>query len=222
MLPARKPVEIDTRWVFVRSFLLFLLVFELMLWHRLQRWPARIPRHRMLVFLLPRSLLLALAAAGTLTLLVILFVQLLVRPLLNLWLSPRVDPSWGLFHLTASESIVASVAARRRVGWRWTPGSLTRTNRRLWFFPMNGSQEPWFLKLEDVERVLAERPTFAKLAPVRAWPDHLRIQSRSDDDAVFATTDPNAVLGWFDTSVAGKQIALFATSAVRPAGAFDE
>ena len=43
MAPASKPVEIDARWIYRRSFLLFFLVFELLVWQRLQQRPMRAP-----------------------------------------------------------------------------------------------------------------------------------------------------------------------------------
>ena len=66
MPPASKPLDIDARWLYRRSFLLFFLVFELLAWHRLQRFPMRAPANRVLIFLLarwatPRSFLLAMA-----------------------------------------------------------------------------------------------------------------------------------------------------------------
>jgi hypothetical protein len=227
MAPANKPVEIDARWIYRRSFLLFFLVFELLVWQRLQQRPMRAPRPALLNILralgaTPRALVWALVAAGFLTLLAILAVRLFVRPILNFWLNPSADSSWGLFHLTASETIVATVPARRRQGFLWKPGSLALTNRRLWFFPAKGNDEPWFLKLDDVTRIVAERPIFAELAPIRNWPDHLHISSRSDQDVVFATAEPTAVLGWFDPPVRQDRPALAATSAGHPAGVFDE
>ena len=72
----------------------------------------------MLFFLAPkptiRSFGLALLAGGVVTVLAIVLVRLVVRPLLKLWFSPSVDPACGLFHLAADEKIVASVSARRQ------------------------------------------------------------------------------------------------------------
>ena len=47
-----KQVEIDARWVYWRSFLLFFLVHQLMVWHRISLLPVRMPGHRMIIFLL--------------------------------------------------------------------------------------------------------------------------------------------------------------------------
>ena len=201
MSPASKPLEIDARWLYRRSFFLFFLVFELLVWRRLLRFPMRAPGHRVIIFLLarwatPRSFLLAIVAGGVFTLLAVLVVRLIVRPLLNFWLNPSADSSWGLFHLTASETIVATIPARRLSGWIWKPGSLALTNRRLWFFPANGNDEPWFLRLDDVDRIVPERPALAALGPIRNWPEHLHVTSLSGPDAVFATAQPSAVVRW--------------------------
>src|SRR5258708_853422 len=148
MPPSSKPLETDVSRVFWRSFLLVFLVREWMVWHWVQglRMPMP-PGHRVLLFLFARfgtrqSVFLALLLGGVFTLLVILVVRLIVRPALNLWLRPTVDPSGWMFHLAASESPVASVPGRRKSGSRWQPGALVLTNRRLWFFPAGWYVEP--------------------------------------------------------------------------------
>ncbi len=180
-----------------------------------------------MVFLLarwatPRSFLLAMVAGGAFTVLAVLFVRLIVRPLLKFWLSPSSDSSWGLFHLTASETIVATVPARCLSGWMWKPGSLALTNRRLWFFPANGNDEPWFVRFDDIDRIVPERPALSGLGPFRNWPEHLHVTSLSGPDAVFATVEPSVVLGWLNPPVGRDGVAVAATGAGRSAGVCDE
>lgn len=43
MPPASKHLDVDARWLYRRSFLLFFLVFELLVWNRLQRFPMCVP-----------------------------------------------------------------------------------------------------------------------------------------------------------------------------------
>jgi hypothetical protein len=196
-----KQVEIDARWVYWRSFLLFFLVNQLMVWHRVSLLPVRMPGHRMIIFLLapwatPQSFAVALLAAGILTLLAIVVVRLIVRPLWNFWLNPPVDPAWGLFHLSADEAIVSSVPGRRRLGWSWQPGLLALTNRRLWFFPSAWDGEPWSLNLDEADRIEREGSIVAELAPVRNWPVPFHLLGRSGQDAVFAVADPGAIFVW--------------------------
>src|SRR5271166_4148044 len=98
MYPHRRQLELDARWVYWRSFLLVFLISQLIVWHHIQRMPMRRPDHRMLVFLLApwatlRSVVTALLVGGFLTLVAIVFVHLIVRPLLKRWLSPAVDPA---------------------------------------------------------------------------------------------------------------------------------
>jgi hypothetical protein len=137
-------------------------------------------------------------------------------------LRPSADSSGGLFQLTASETIVASVPARRRTRWSWKPGSLALTNRRLWFFPAEFNDEPWFLPLDDVADVAPERPLFAELAPIRNWPEHLRISARSRPDAIFALAEPDAVLAWLNLPPRREGAALQTTGTGNSAGVFDE
>jgi hypothetical protein len=201
MWPSSKQLEIDARWVYRRAFLLFFLVFQLMAWHRAGRLAGRSPARRFMIFLFapwatPNSFVIALVTGGVLTLVAFLLVRLVVRPLLYLWLSPAVDSSWGLFHVSPSETILASVSGRRRSGWRWRSGTLSVTNRRLWFFPAACDQEPWSLSLDDMDRIEQESSALAELAPMRNWPLPLHLWGRGGQDAVFATADPDALLGW--------------------------
>ena len=181
----------------------------------------------MIVFLFargatPRSFVRALFAGGAITLLAMLIVRLIVRPLLNFWLRPVTDSSGGLFHLTASETIVASVPARRRMGWIWKPGLLVLTNHRLWFFPAAFHDEPWFLPLDELADLVPERPLFAELAPIRNWPEHLRVSNRSGPDAMFALADSDAVLAWPGIPARRDVAAFIASGAGRSTGVFDD
>jgi hypothetical protein len=201
MSPASKELEIDARWVYLRSFVLVFVVCQIAVWHHLQRIPGRRPGHRLMLFFLApkptiRSFVVALLAGAVVTVLAIVVVHLVVRPLLKLWFSPSVDTASGLFHLAADEKIIASVSARRQSGWAWHPGCLTVTTRRLWFFPSRWNLEPWSTRLDEVDRVAPESSVLAELPPIRNWPLPLRLSSRSAGGAVFAVADPAAVLAW--------------------------
>jgi hypothetical protein len=145
----------------------------------------------------PRLLLWALLLAGFLTLLLLLIDILMVRPLLNFWFRPLVDPSEWLFHLAPGESPIQSAPGRWKPGGRWRPGALVLTNRRIWFFPAGGSVEPWLLAREDLDRVETDPPRLARLAPIRNWPDRLRLLARMGEHAWFSVADPHAVRAWF-------------------------
>jgi hypothetical protein len=197
-----KQLELDARWVYWRAFLLIFVLCQLMVWHRIQRLPFRQPGHRMLVFLLApratmRSLVTALFAGGILTVVAIGLVHLIARPLVRRWLSPAVDASAGQFHLGAGERVLASLSARRQAGWRWQPGSLTLTDRRLWFFPAAWEAEPWSLGVEEVDQVEPEPLLLADLAPIRNWPLPIRLCGRAGQEALFAISDPESLLDWF-------------------------
>jgi hypothetical protein len=201
MPPSSKQLEIDARWVFRRAFLLFFLAFQLMAWHRAGRVPGRPPGLRLMAFLFTpwatiHSLGIALAAGGLLTLAAVVFIRVCVRPLLSLWLSPPVDPSGALFHMSPGETILASVSGRRLTGWRWRRGSLSVTDRRFWFFPAAYEEEPWSVSLDDLAGVEVERSTLAEMSPIRNFPLPLHLRGRRGQNAVFATADPDAVLTW--------------------------
>jgi len=223
MSPDSKQLEINARWVYLRSFLLVFLVCQIAVWHHVQRLP---PGHRWIVFFLGRgasirSLVLALLAGGVITLMAIVLLHLVLRPLLKLWFNPLVDTASGLFHLAANEKIIASVSARRQSGWAWHPGCLTVTTRRLWFFPGRWNQEPWSMALDEVDRIAQERSVLAELPPIRNWPLPLRFCSRSGAGAVFAVADPAAVLAWFNPGEPKDQDQPQQTFPRREPGVFD-
>jgi hypothetical protein len=226
MSPDSKQLELDARWVYLRSFLLVFVVCQIAVWHHIHRLPARRPGHRLMFFFLApratlRSFLLALLASAVVTVLAILLLHLILRPLLKLWFNPPVDPASGLFHLAADEKIIASVSARRQSGWAWRAGCLTITSRRLWFFPTHWNEEPWSVALEEVDGVGPECSVLAEMPPFRNWPLPLRFSSHTGGGAVFAVADPAAVLSWLnvsdpaDTSGPGRAVA------AREKGVFD-
>jgi hypothetical protein len=197
-----KKLELDVRWVYWRCFLVVFLICQLVVWQRIQRLPARMHGHRMMIFLLApwatrRSVVTAILAGGFLTLVAIGFVHLIVRPLLKRWLSPVVDPAGGLFHLAAGERVVANLPVRRQAGWAWQPGSLTITDRRLWFFPAAWEVEPWSLGVDELTQIKPGPSFLAELAPVRNWPRAMQLSGRSGQEALFAMSDPESLLDWF-------------------------
>ena len=202
MPAATKHLELDARWVYWRCFLFVLLISQLAAWQRVQRLPPRLHGHRMLIFLMApwatrRSVVTAIIAGGFLTLLSVVVVRLIVGPLLERWLSPAVDPAGGLFHLAPGERVFANMQARRQSGWSWQPGSLTLTDRRLWFFPADWDVEPWSLRVDEVDRIKPGRSFLAELGPFRNWPGAIELCGRAGQDATFAMSDPSPLLKWF-------------------------
>jgi hypothetical protein len=220
----RKSLEIDTGWIFWRSFFLIFLVLEWLLWHMLRQMPVRGPGNRLIIFLLApratrRSVFNAMILAGCLTLAANLIVKLIVQPLLNLWLKPRVDPSCWVFHLSSGDSPVASVPGRWKADGRWRPGALVLTNQRVWFFPADWGIEPWSSARAEIERIEAEPARLARFVPIRNWPESLRFSARTKEDACFAVADPDAVLGWF--SLDPRRDDVVPHPRIAPQGAFD-
>jgi hypothetical protein len=224
MPPTRKPLEVNTVWVFWRAFLLIFLVLEWLLWQHIRQLPIRVPRHRLIVFLLaPRatrfSAFNAMLLAGCVTLLAALAVQLILRPLLNLWLKPSVEPSRWLFHLSAGETVVASVPGRLRADGRWQSGEIVLTNRRIWFLPAAWDVEPWTLERKQLARIETEPPPLARLAAIQNWPELLRVAASTGEHARFAVADPEVVLAWFTPNLRRDDVA--SPQRIAPQGAFD-
>ena len=224
MPPTRKPLEVNTVWVFWRAFVLFFLALEWLLWQHIRQLPIRAPRHRLIVFLLaPKatrfSAFNAMLLAGCVTLLAALAVQLILRPLLNLWLKPSVDPSRWQFHLPAGETVVASVPGRWKSEGRWQSGEVVLTNRRIWFLPAAWGVEPWTLAREQLERIDTEPSWLARLAAIQNWPELLRISARTGEHARFAVADPEVVQAWFTPDLRRDDGA--SPQRIAPQGAFD-
>src|SRR5262249_18265014 len=94
------------------------------------------------------------------------------------------------------ETIIASLPARRRLGWSWQTGSLALTNRRLWFFPSAWDAETWSMNLDEADRIEREGSIVTQLAPIRNWPVPIHVLGRSVQDAVFVVADPKAIGAW--------------------------
>ena len=224
MPPSRKAIEIDTVWIFWWAFFLIFLVLEWMLWLHVRQMPMRPPRLRWIIFLLHpratrRSIFNAIILAGCVTLAMTLAVQLIIRPLLNLWLRPRVDPSRWLFHLSSGDSPVASVPGRWKSDGRWRPGALVLTNRRIWFFPAAWDVEPWSLPCQELERIQMEPSRLSRVVPIRNWPELVCLSGRAKPEASFAVADPYAVLGWFSLDPLPDD--MLPSPRIAPQGAFD-
>jgi hypothetical protein len=144
------------------------------------------------------SLFVATLIAAGLTLAAFLAVKLVVSPLLNAWLTPRIDPTAVLFHLTPGEVSLSSIPARRKWGWGWQPGALVVTDRRIWFLPAAWSAEPWSASRSEVVVCDAGLPLVATVGPIHNWPEHLRLRMRDGCQSTFAVSDPGSLLAYFE------------------------
>jgi hypothetical protein len=126
-----------------------------------------------------------------------LLVGLIVRPLVRLWQSPRVDPDAGLFQLGADEQVVATSPARCASGRSWPGGLLVLTNRKLWFFPSDPMREPWSRPLDDLTEIrLLPSPPVA-WGFLGNWPDRVTFATSEGMREAFVVPEPPVVLSWF-------------------------
>jgi hypothetical protein len=224
MPPSRQTLELDAGRIFRWSFVLILLIYAWGLWRRVPWRRVRRPGERLLIFLLApwgmrRAAIAALIVSSAVTIGAMLFVRLVVAPLLNLWLRPAYDPSAWSFHLSAGESPETWVPTRFQTRAGWRPGALVLTARRIWFMPAAWDAEPWSMPRQELVRIEARPPAFARFLPLRHWPDRLRFTDRAGDQAAFAMADPDAVLSWLAPSRNGD--AAPPRPRVVPEGAFD-
>jgi hypothetical protein len=144
-----------------------------------------------------RSFWLAISLGFALTMLGELLNWLILRPIVRSWLAPRVDHSEAVFRLSASESVVDAVPARRRRGpWSWEPGSLVRTNLRLWFFPTAWDSEPWSIRMSEAGQSSLVPAPSVFWGLIQDLPERLLCTSASGSSAVFALREPELVEDW--------------------------
>lgn len=213
----KRRVHLDSGAVFLRSALTFFIARELFVWLFWLRWRPLRPGIRLLVFLFknwatPHSVLYSVLFAGGLTFALNLCVRLILAPLVQLWHAPRSDDSAGLFHLSANEWVVESSPGRRKSGWRWLPGTLVRTNLRIWFFPRAHLEENWSRPLKAVQEARLEPVPRVAWGWIVDWPDRVVVPDGDGADEVFAVADPDAVLSWLRPAEARSQ----AVAAVHP------
>jgi hypothetical protein len=220
---AKRQLRLDTGAVFLRLALGFFLLREAYVWlFSLRRFRAR-PGMRLLVFLFhkratPYSVVYALLFATLATGFLYLLIRFLISPLVRHWHAPRADDSAGLFHVAANERVLASSPARRKQGRSWLPGTLVRTNLRLWFFPRAHDADIWFRPLGALRNIHLEPAPPVARGYVHGWPERLALDAseaggksngivngngNGDGDSsggreVFALADPEAVLAWFE------------------------
>jgi hypothetical protein len=209
---AKRQFRLDTGAVFLRLALAFFLLREVVVWLGLRRFRGR-QGVRLLVFLFhkratPYSVVYALLFATVATGFLSLLVRFVIGPLVRRWHAPWTDESAGLFHVAANEQVLASSPARRQQERSWLPGTLVRTNLRLWFFPRAHDVEIWFRPLADLRNLHLEPAPRVAWGYVHGWPDRLALDAgeaggASNGDGansheVFAVADPEAVLAWFE------------------------
>lgn len=214
----KRRLQLNAGAIFVRLALVFFVLRQALVWLVWMRPLRARPGLRLLFFLFrkwatPHSVLYALLFAAAVTGLLQLLLRLVVAPLVKRWHAPWTDDSAGLFHLGASERVLDSSPARLAEGRRWVPGTLVRSNLRLWFFPRAHDAEIWsrpISSLHDIHLVPAPRIAWGY---VQGWPERLALKAgRADangnagrapaepdgvEDLLFALPDPHAVLAWF-------------------------
>jgi|GEM_PF-4916062 len=192
----RPRIELDHRSLFFRTIAFVFLLTQMLLWMHLPRGGRPGQRIVVTLFTIPSSLVIALVIAAVLTMTASLMVRFLIRPLVEQWHSPVVDDSLGPFHLAANEWIVESSPARRRKGWRWTPGNLVRTNLRLWFFPRIHESDVWSCLLGSLRDVELEPVPEVASGLIRHWPERIVVRVGDDLPETFAVPEPHSVSSW--------------------------
>jgi hypothetical protein len=209
--------QLDTGAIFLRLALAFFLLREVFVWLLFIRRVKKRLGGRLWWFLVhnsatPRSILYALLFALVATTLLHLLVRLVLEPLVRAWHTPWSDGSAGLFHVAANERVIATSPGRRAMGRRWMPGTLVRTNLRLWFFPRAHDAEIWSEPLDSLHAIQLEPGPRIAWGYIRGWPERLSLQVAAEGQGgggheAFATPDPSAVLAWFNRTDASPQAA---------------
>jgi hypothetical protein len=216
-LMTKRQLRLDTGKVFLRLALVFFVVREVFVW---LAWISRIraqPWMRLLVFLFhkwatPHSVVYALLFATLATVFLSFLLRFVISPLVRYWHAPWADESAGLFHVAANERVLVSSPARRKHARSWLPGTLVRTNLRIWFFPRAHDAEIWFRPLAALRNIHLEPAPRVGWGYVHGWPERLALDAgdasgnghghgNRDGDGgreIFAVSDPESVLAWFE------------------------
>jgi hypothetical protein len=211
----KRQLRLDSGAVFLRLALGFFLIRETYVWlHWIRRVRAR-QGMRLLIFLFhkwatPHSIVYALLFATVATGFLYLLIRLVIGPLVRHWHAPRADEAAGLFHVAPNERMLVTSPARRKHGRVWLPGTLLRTNLRLWFFPRAHDVDIWFRPLAALRNIRLEPAPRVGWGYVKGWPERLALEAvaagrngngDSDGDGgheIFAVPEPEAVLAWFE------------------------
>ncbi len=205
---ASPPLRLAVGPVFWRVFLIAFVVSELGVWSRVRR---RIPRFRrtdrlpLLLMLTPLALARSLAIAAVITFLLDLIVRWVARPIAAHWYACHgsgIENTALGFHLEPGEQVLGSAPARRRARGGWRPGTLVRTDRAVWFFPVSWDHASWRCPIEGLDVVESQpyRPLLGSF--ILGVPDRLIVRSRDDGAVSFAVVDPAATLAWLSTEAA--------------------
>lgn len=200
--PPSPPLRLAVGPVFWRLLLISFVISELGVWTRVRR---RIPRFRgseripLLLMLTPLALVRSLAIAAIITFVLDRLVRWFARPIAAHWYACHgsgVANSAIGFHLDPGERVLAETPARRRYRRGWRPGTLVRTDRAVWFFPVCWDHESWHCPLTELQGVDRQpfQPRFGTF--VHGVPDQLLIESRSEGAIRFAVVDPQSVQSW--------------------------
>ncbi len=206
------PIRLAFGALFWRAFAVLFVLGELAVWSHLRPFLGnRAPGFRVAALILysPRMIFRVFLIAAAFTVLIDLYVRFIMRPLLARWYSPRTPSTeFGTpiaFHLESREQILNEVPSRRVVGRRCVPGTLIRTDRRLWFSPHAWDCEPWSLRETNLDS-LTTRSRRSRLGTfLIGTPDRLVLVDDRGEESVFVVADPGEILSWYPDRADGPQ-----------------
>ena len=201
------PIRLAFSPVLWRLFLVISVIKELNKWHWLRFLQAQKGtgvRVAALIFFSPGILFQAFLTATIVTVFLDLLVRMAVRPLMVRWYNPtKMDDDFGTplsFRLASRETILAELPSRIIEGRLSRPGSLVRTDRRIWFVPFDWSSELWSVEPKEAEKVTT-RPAKSRFGAVlRGLPDRLVFSDRSGHETEFLVAQPSLVEQWCPSS----------------------
>ncbi len=191
-----------------RIFAFAAVLMEISIWHRLERFQALRGtgfRIAALIYCTPKIFFKAFLWAAIITVLVDLYVRLIMRPILARWYTPRPrGDEFGMpvaFRLAASETVLEEIPARMVSGRSTSPGTLIRTDRRLWFSPFGWDREPWSMFEADMESASTVTAPSRLGSLIRGLPQRLCLRDRNGAETRFVLADPRVVLRWYTDSI---------------------
>lgn len=198
------PIRLAFGSVLLRAFLVTAIIMEIVVWNKLQGFlmaKGAGSRIAWLIYFSPAILFQAFLVSSIATVVLDLAVRFVLRLAVGRWYNPvRQGDDFGTpisFQLGSQEKILAEVPARLVEGRHSKPGTMIRTDRRVWFSPFDWSTETWSIDEKSLASLKTVKAPSLWSGLFRGFPDRLVFEDKSGISTQFILADPRAILAWY-------------------------
>ncbi len=199
------PIRLAFGSVLWRIFVVTAIVMEKITWNKLQGVAAAGngtgTRIALLIFCSPMILFYAFLISSIITVFLDVFARLVLRPAVGRWYNPkRVGDDFGTpisFQMASQEKILEEIPARFVDGRISKPGTMIRTDRRVWFSPFDWSTETWSMEEKNLRLVKTAKLPSRLGGLLLGFPRRLVYVDRTGKETQFIVSDPAEILAWY-------------------------